>query len=171
MLGGNRSGKSAFAEHLLADEPTVDYIATSARSGDRDWEDRVRRHQQRRPSTWRTIETADVARELRVDSTPALIDSVTAWLTRTMDDCRYWADELAETSARDLDDRLDEFDQAWEATTRRVAAVSDEVGSGVIAPTVAGRRFADRLGVLNQRLAATADEVYLVTAGIAQRLK
>jgi len=125
VLGGNRSGKSAFAEHLLADEPTVDYIATSARSGDRDWEDRVRRHQQRRPSTWRTIETADVARELRVDSTPALIDSVTAWLTRTMDECRYWADELAETSARDLDDRLDEFDQAWEATTRRVASAID----------------------------------------------
>jgi adenosylcobinamide kinase / adenosylcobinamide-phosphate guanylyltransferase len=88
-----------------------------------------------------------------------------------MDECGYWDDELSDVAAKGLAARIDRLCDAWLATPRAVVLVSDEVGSGVVPPTVAGRRFRDQLGLLNQRLAATSDEVFLVTAGIAQRLR
>ena len=71
----------------------------------------------------------------------------------------------------DLDGRVDELCAAWQATARRVVAVSDEVGSGVVPASEAGRRFRDALGRLNQRLAAAADDEHLVVAGLPLQLK
>jgi adenosylcobinamide kinase/adenosylcobinamide-phosphate guanylyltransferase len=98
-----------------------------------------------------------------------LLDSVTGWLGTMLDTVGLWSD------APDAEDRIagevDRFVGAWAATERLVVAVSDEVGSG-LAPAAGERRlFRDALGLLNQRLAASADEVWLVTAGIAQRLR
>jgi adenosylcobinamide kinase/adenosylcobinamide-phosphate guanylyltransferase len=67
--------------------------------------------------------------------------------------------------------RMDRLVTSWAQTGRRVIAVSNEVGSGVVPETSSGRRYRDELGRLNARLAAGADEVWLVTAGIGQRLK
>jgi adenosylcobinamide kinase / adenosylcobinamide-phosphate guanylyltransferase len=171
VLGGNRSGKSRFAEAMLEHEPAVDYIATSAPVDDAEWDERVRRHQLRRSPAWATVETLDLATELGRESPPAMIDSITAWLARVMDECECWDDVLPATAAKELDRRVDQLCDEWSSTARTVVAVSDEVGSGIVAATVSGRRFADTLGALNQRLAAAADEVHLVTAGIARRLK
>ena len=87
-----------------------------------------------------------------------LLESVTTWVSGGLDDA-------------DLAARTDEVVAAWAASPRRVVAVSDEVGGGVVPATVAGRRFRDCLGTLNQRLAAAADAVHLVVAGLPVRLK
>jgi len=168
VLGGSRSGKSAFAEVLLADAAAVEYVATGRTDrDDAEWAGRIRRHRERRPPTWTTVETTDVAAVLAVDGPPVLLDSVTTWLAGVMDDCRSWDDE----PSGDLGERVDAFVAAWSRSPRRAVLVSDEVGLGVVPETVAGRRFRDALGSLNQRLAATADEAVLVVAGMPLRLR
>jgi len=170
VLGGARSGKSAHAEALLADEPAVDYIATTTVDpADAEWAERIARHRERRPAGWNTLETQDLASVLGADGPAALVDSVTAWLTAAMDAAGMWtgAEDADERLARDVDRTVG----AWASTPRLVIAVSDEVGSGIVPDAPAGRLFRDALGLLNQRLAASADEVWLVTAGIPLRLR
>ncbi len=159
VLGGSASGKSAFAESLLAGEPAVDYVATAAqRADDPEWTARLAAHRARRPAHWHTLETLDVAAVLRGDGPAVLLESVTTWVAAALE-------------AADLATRTDEVVTAWTASRRRVVAVSDEVGGGVVPANAAGRRFRDCLGTLNQRLAAAADAVHLVVAGLPVRLK
>jgi adenosylcobinamide kinase/adenosylcobinamide-phosphate guanylyltransferase len=162
VLGGSRSGKSAFAESLLAEAGEageVTYLATALpRPDDPEWAARVAAHQARRPSTWRTVETLDIAAELYNRGGPVLVDSITLWVAATMD-------------RPDAERRVDELCAAWPATARDLVAVSDEVGSGVVPVSADGRRFRDLLGLVNQRLAAAADDVHLVVAGLPLRLK
>ena len=173
VLGGARSGKSATAESMLAVMSTVEYIATGHRQGggDLEWDQRVREHQDRRPAGWRTIETLDVAAALAAPgpAPAALIDCISTWLARVMDDCGVWTGR--EAAGAELTCRTDRLVEAWQSTRRHAVAVSNEVGCGIVPATPSGRRFRDELGWLNTRLAAVADEVWLCTAGIAQRLR
>ena len=170
VLGGARSGKSAYAEALLAAEAEVVYVATAGVDpGDAEWAARIERHRQRRPRSWTTVETTDLASQLATTGPPALVDSVTAWLAGAMDAAGAWDGSGA--AATELSNAVDAVVDAWAATTRHVAAVSDEVGGGIVPDSKSGRLFRDELGLLNQRLAASADEVWLVTAGIPQRLR
>jgi adenosylcobinamide kinase/adenosylcobinamide-phosphate guanylyltransferase len=171
VLGGARSGKSSFAEELLTAERAVDYIACGLvpDGGDPEWTDRVALHRARRPSSWRTIETVDLPAVLSRPGPPVLVDCLTTWLARVMDDCGVWS------QAPDADARVaasvDALLDAWAGTPRRIVAVSNEVGSGVVPATPSGRRFRDELGVLNARVAAASPRVWLVTAGLPQRLR
>ena len=172
VLGGARSGKSATAEGMLAGHDAVDYVATGEPQGggDEEWDARVREHQRRRPAHWRTVETLAVAEGLAVpDGAPVLVDCLTTWLARVMDDCGAWDGDAA--AGRALADRIDRLLDAWQQTPRQAVAVSNEIGSGVVPETAAGRRFRDELGRLNARIAAASDEVWLCTAGIARRLR
>jgi adenosylcobinamide kinase/adenosylcobinamide-phosphate guanylyltransferase len=172
VLGGSRSGKSAYAEELLRDAATVDYVATATTiEGDDEWDLRVALHQARRPATWRTVETGDVAGELSRDGAPALVESVTTWLARVMEDAGCWTEPPHPNATGALTAALDRLVDSWSATVRAVVAVSDEVGSGLVPDTESGRLFRDTLGELNQRMAKAADEVYFVVAGIAQKIK
>jgi adenosylcobinamide kinase/adenosylcobinamide-phosphate guanylyltransferase len=173
VLGGARSGKSATAEAMLADCPAVDYVATGhlPGNGDAEWDERIRLHRARRPGHWRTVETKDLPSVLaEPEPSPAvLIDCLATWLSQTMDECGLWA--ACEDADKQLVARQDELVQAWTMTARRVVAVSNEVGSGVVPATASGRRFRDELGWLNARLATAADEVWICTAGIPTRLR
>ena len=170
VLGGSRSGKSSYAESLLADAAAVDYVATAPdRAGDNEWLRRIAAHRARRPANWRTLETGDLAGVLGAAGPPALIDSITTWLARVMDESDYWS-AIAHPPAA-YRERAEQLCSLWAGAGRHVVAVSDEVGSGIVPETVSGRRFRDELGELNQRLAASADEVYLVVAGIPLRLR
>jgi adenosylcobinamide kinase / adenosylcobinamide-phosphate guanylyltransferase len=168
VLGGSRSGKSAHAERLLADRTDVTYLATSAPAADdAEWAGRVAAHRARRPASWATVETtrpADLVRDGAV-----LVDSVTTWVAALMDESGIWAEELG---ARErLAERCDAVVESWTTTPAHVVAVSDEVGLGVVPETRSGRLFRDVLGTVNQQLAHTADEVWFVVAGLAQRLR
>lgn len=171
MLGGARSGKSSYAEGLLARERVVDYVACGAVPGadDPEWAERVALHRARRPSSWRTIETLDLPGVLGRPGPPVLVDCLTTWLAGVMDESGAWA-EAPGADAR-LAAAVDDLLAAWTSTRRRVVAVSNEVGSGIVPATPAGRRFRDELGVLNARVATSSPRVWLVTAGLPQRLR
>ena len=169
VLGGARSGKSGYAEGLLAAVPRVTYVATAtARPGDDEWQERVRLHQVRRPAGWTTEEDADLPALLTAAQGPVLVDCVSLWLTGVLDACSCWDDAAGLGRARE---RYDELLAAWSATSARTVLVSSEVGWGVVPATASGRLFRDELGRLNAALAATADEVVLVVAGLPLRLK
>jgi len=181
VLGGSRSGKSAHAEQLLDGRDDVVYLATSAGApDDAEWQARVAAHRARRPAGWTTVETTAPSELLRRGA--VLVDSVTTWVAALMDETGVWdtadaggahaapsagADEALDRLARRCDALVDN----WVMTPAHVVAVSDEVGLGVVPETRAGRLFRDTLGTVNQRLAATADEVWFVVAGLPQRLR
>ena len=171
VLGGARSGKSSYAEQLLARAGAVDYVACGLvpDGSDPEWTERVGVHRSRRPASWRTIETLDLPDVLGRPGPPVLLDCLTTWLARVMDDCGVWSDATGADArlAAEVDALLD----AWRATRRRVVAVSNEVGSGVVPATASGRRFRDELGVLNTRVATSSPRVWLVTAGLPRRLR
>ncbi|HEX7105424.1 MAG TPA: bifunctional adenosylcobinamide kinase/adenosylcobinamide-phosphate guanylyltransferase [Acidothermaceae bacterium] len=171
VLGGARSGKSAAAERMLAAEPAVCYVATSSYTDDPEWAARVAAHRARRPASWSTVETTCLAELLRSrtsDDPPLLIDCMTVWLARVIDETGLWQ---ATTGADDaLSARVRDLVEAWRTTRARVVAVSNEIGSGVVPLHPSGRRFRDELGALNARLASVSDDVLLVTAGISRSL-
>jgi adenosylcobinamide kinase / adenosylcobinamide-phosphate guanylyltransferase len=171
VLGGARSGKSSYAEGLLARERSVEYVACGLEpsTDDAEWADRVALHRARRPVSWMTTETVDLVAVLERSGPPVLVDCLTTWLARVMDDCGVWAEEAGADGK--LAAAVDEVVGAWTRTRRRVVAVSNEVGSGIVPATPSGRRFRDELGVLNARVAAASDRVWLVTAGLPQRLR
>ncbi|WP_435244568.1 bifunctional adenosylcobinamide kinase/adenosylcobinamide-phosphate guanylyltransferase [Streptomyces sioyaensis] len=203
VLGGARSGKSLEAERRLAAFPDVVYVATGGtRDGDEDWAQRVSLHRERRPSSWRTVETCDLVPLLEAagpgreaagpgresgtpdtdaagpgsgraaDASPLLIDCLALWLTHVMDEVGAWDDAAWEAGGRRaLRERTDALVAAVRATRRPVVAVSNEVGSGVVPATPAGRRFRDELGRLNAAFAAECEQVLLVVAGQALALR
>jgi len=171
VLGGARSGKSSHAERLLRRERSVDYVACGLAPSEQDpeWAERVALHQARRPASWTTIETLDLASVLGSKGPPVLVDCLTTWLARVMDDCGSWTGEPAADAK--LAAAIGGLVDAWSGSRRRVVGVSNEVGSGIVPATPSGRRFRDELGVLNARIAAASDRVWLVTAGLPRRLR
>jgi nicotinate-nucleotide--dimethylbenzimidazole phosphoribosyltransferase len=168
VLGGARSGKSAFAERWVSDLPDlgpVTYVATAGtRPGDEEWAERVRRHQQRRPASWRTREDTDVAAVLRNAEGTVIVECLSLWLTAVLDDAGAWDGRDALVS---VDAAIDDLVDAWRSCRARIVAVSNEVGSGIVPATPSGRLFRDLLGTLNQQVAAEADRVVLCVAGRA----
>lgn len=162
VLGGIRSGKSAHAESLLADAYEVRYLATGpVPTEDDSWSTRVRAHRDRRPDRFVTVETADPAAELRADAAATvLIDDLGTWLTGVLDRADAWDDQTVS-----VDDHVDELCAAIDDHFGDIVVVSPEVGLSVVAPTSAGRRFADELGALNARVAQVVDRARLVVAG------
>ena len=181
ILGGARSGKSSFAERMLADLPDprpVTYAATAPRyPGDPEWAERIARHRAQRPGSWRTVETGDepaaLAELFRAADGPVLADCLTLWLTSAMDAVRAWDEEIwsSGTGPRRLGGLTRDLIAAYEACPGPVVAVSNELGFGLVPPDPGTRRFRDELGRLNQAFAAAADDVWLVVAGLPVRLK
>ena len=172
VLGGARSGKSSAAERLLAAEASVTYVATAYPADhDDEWSERVRLHRARRPAHWTTLETLDLVGLLAADGEPLLVDCLTLWLTRVMDRHGAWDDAAwATTAEKAVTAEVEALVEAWRTTGRRVVAVSNEVGQGVVPDTSAGRRFRDQMGRLNARVAAVTEDVLWCTAGRVGRL-
>ncbi|MFC8402081.1 bifunctional adenosylcobinamide kinase/adenosylcobinamide-phosphate guanylyltransferase [Streptomyces griseoincarnatus] len=173
VLGGARSGKSVEAERRLESFPEVLYVATGgSRNGDTEWAARVSAHQERRPGSWRTVETCDLVPLLKDEGPPLLVDCLSLWLTDAMDAVGAWDDaEWADGGERALRDRVRALTDAVRETGRTVVAVSNEVGSGIVPATASGRRYRDELGRLNAAFAAECEQVLLVVAGQALVLR
>lgn len=167
VTGGVRSGKSTFAEGLLAETERVTYVATGdPLDDDPDWTERITAHRLRRPATWTTLETTDVADILTAATDPILLDCLGTWLAGRMDRHDAWSGPMDRVHA-DVDALL----AAWASCTAPIVAVTNEVGSGVVPDTASGRVFRDLLGSLNSRVAALADTVVLMTAGVPTHLR
>lgn len=170
VLGGARSGKSHWAEQRFAAQP-VRYLATGYPAEDPEWAERVAAHRARRPRHWHTVETLDLVAELqRADERAVLIDCLTLWLTRRLDQVPAWTQSAALASAH-LEPDIAALVAAVSAARCDVVLVSNEVGSGIVPANPAGRIFADLLGTLNRRVAEQCQEVVLMVAGIPVAVK
>ncbi|MCK6450166.1 MAG: bifunctional adenosylcobinamide kinase/adenosylcobinamide-phosphate guanylyltransferase [Alphaproteobacteria bacterium] len=161
VLGGARSGKSRYAEGLVAASGGGTYLAT-AEALDEEMRARIEEHRQRRASTWTTLEEPiDLAGALaRADARrPLLIDCLTLWLGNVM------------LAGRNVDADCDALIAALGRRAAPVVAVSNEVGLGIVPDNALARAFRDAQGTLNQRVAQLADRVVLLTAGLPLVLK
>jgi len=171
ILGGARSGKSSFAENIAREaEKLVLYIAT-AKAGDSEMAERIRKHQVSRPAGWQTLEiphdignhlTAPLAPVVIVDCITLLVSNILVSLPENtsdevaIDKVRTEIDELVVAQAR--------FGGQW-------LVVSNEVGLGLVPPYPLGRVYRDALGWANQALARAAGRVILMVAGIPVVIK
>jgi adenosylcobinamide kinase/adenosylcobinamide-phosphate guanylyltransferase len=168
-LGGTRSGKSRFGlatTRRLAGDGRAWFLGT-ARAGDPELDDRIARHQRERPAAWPTIDVgANLAAALaRTEpSEPVLIDGLTLWLSTLLGDDLPDIDPI-------LDGPVAAGFAAIAARPGPVVVVSDEVGLGIVPMHAGARAYRDLVGIAHQRLAAMADEAYLLVAGLPLSLK
>ena len=165
VLGGARSGKSAYAEQLATNQQVdVTYIAT-AQAGDDEMAQRIAQHQAQRPTNWKTVEAPlELAHVLQHEAAAdrcLLVDCLTLWLTNCLlqEKQNFWSQQR------------EQFLQRLGELPGSIILVSNEVGHGIVPLGELNRRFVDEAGWLHQAVAQRADRVVLVTAGLPQYLK
>ena len=163
VLGGARSGKSAYAERLVIESGLEAVYVATATAGDAEMAERIAEHKRRRGAMWRTVEAPEDLESVLVreagEGRAVLVDCLTLWLSNLM------------LTGADLTARGRVLaDMARQLPGLRVF-VSNEVGLGLVPDTPLGRRFRDAQGRLNQTMAATADQVIFMAAGLQLVLK
>ncbi len=160
VLGGARSGKSRYAEALLSAYPARVYIAT-AQAFDDEMRARIAEHRARREAGWHTVEAPLDLPGALLDAggAPVLVDCLTLWLSNLM----LGGHDLAAAEAALID--------ALAARPAPTVLVSNEVGLGIVPDNALARAFRDHAGRLHQRLAAIADSVVFMVAGLPMILK
>ena len=164
ITGGQRSGKSRYAEELalsLADNPV--YLAT-AHVWDEEFRERVRRHQERRGPQWTNIEEEKFLSRNDLTGRVAVIDCVTLWLTN------FFFENQNHDTQQVLDMVKAEFDR-FTAQDATFIFVTNEIGSGGVSVDAVQRRFTDLQGWMNQYIASHSDEVILMVSGIPVKIK
>jgi adenosylcobinamide kinase / adenosylcobinamide-phosphate guanylyltransferase len=161
VLGGARSGKSRYAESLIAAVPPPWIYVATAEAGDAEMAERIASHRARRGPDWHTIEAAYDLERVLTDrkSAPVLVDCLTLWLSNLM---------LADGA---VEEEMTRVEKALLQATAPKVVVANEVGYGIVPDHPLGRRFRDAQGIFNQRIAALADRVVLVVAGIPLAVK
>lgn len=162
VLGGARSGKSAYAESMLSNARERLYVAT-AQAQDGEMQDRIRQHQARRGAKWVTIEepidlVGALSTHCRPDR-PAMVDCLTLWVTNLM------------LSQSMVDQEIERFLRSLPDFSGPVVFVASEVGLGIVPDNAMARLFRDHAGRLNQLLAAHCQRVVFVAAGLPLLLK
>ncbi|HZS81818.1 MAG TPA: bifunctional adenosylcobinamide kinase/adenosylcobinamide-phosphate guanylyltransferase [Stellaceae bacterium] len=166
VLGGARSGKSRYAEELVRQAaPAAAYIAT-AQALDAEMGERIRRHRQRRTAAgiaWETVEApldlaASLAETVR-PGRPVLVDCLTLWLSNLM------------LAGRDVEAESAALLACLPALRGPAVLVANEVGLGIVPENALARAFRDHAGALNQKIAAAADRVVFIAAGLPLVLK
>lgn len=169
ITGGQRSGKSTYAEQMalsLADCPV--YLAT-ARVWDDEFRQRVFLHQQRRGPQWTNIEEDKLISSHDFTGRVVVMDCLTLWSTNWFFDARSLEDEIPDIDAV-LESITNEFDRLIEQDATFIV-VTNEIGSGGTSSNATQRRFTDLLGFVNQHVAKRADEVVLMVSGIPVKIK
>jgi adenosylcobinamide kinase/adenosylcobinamide-phosphate guanylyltransferase len=163
ILGGARSGKSPHAEALVTALPPPWHYVATAQAYDAEMRERIALHRERRGEGWQTheapIELPECLAKLGVAAAPILVDCLTLWLTNIM-----LGERDVTAAARALEAALDE-------ARAPVVLVSNEVGLGIVPDNALARRFRDEAGRLHQRLAARADRVLFMVAGLPMVVK
>ncbi|HEY7765103.1 MAG TPA: bifunctional adenosylcobinamide kinase/adenosylcobinamide-phosphate guanylyltransferase [Aestuariivirgaceae bacterium] len=163
VIGGARSGKSAYAERLAQSHPgELVYVATGE-PGDEEMRSRIAHHRQRRGGKWRTIEEpialAHVLRKECRAGRFVLVDCMTLWISNLL-----LADKPIPDAVEELCKLLPQLDGA-------LVLVSNEVGLGIVPDNALARRFRDEAGFANQQIAAACSHVVFIVAGLPLRLK
>lgn len=163
ILGGARSGKSAFAENMATNSGlNLVYLATG-QAYDGEMQDRISKHQTSRGNGWHTIEEPlKLLGILQAEVGPdriILVDCLTLWISNLM-----MADKEIETEIDNLCSGLKDL-------RGPVLFVSNEVGQGIVPDNAMARAFRDHAGRLHQAIATQVEAVYFITAGLSQKLK
>ena len=161
LIGGARSGKSRRALEMAFRQSAPHVFIATAEAHDEEMRTRIDRHRDERGPTWQTVEAPlDLAGTITgAEGGTILVDCCTLWLSNLM------------LAGRDVEQETAALLQALRDTPACVFLVTNEVGAGIVPETPLGRHFRDEQGRLNQRLAAAADTVELVVAGLPLRLK
>lgn len=162
VLGGARSGKSTYAEHLVMASPPPWIYCATGQAFDAEMTTRIAAHQARRNANWRTVDVPLELPEVLLGcptGQTVLIDCLTLWTSNLM---------LAE---RDISVATADLMAALQSTAGPVVAVSNEVGLGIVPENALARRFRDEAGRMNQKIAALADRVVFIVAGLPLALK
>ncbi len=162
VLGGARSGKSAFAESLLGAAPRPVYLAT-AQALDDEMVEKIRLHRERRGDRWLTVEEpleiADALRRHADGDSAVLLDCLTLWMSNLMH------------AGRDVDTESQHLLESLASLKGPVVCVSSEVGLGVMPENALSRRYLNQLGQLHQNIAEQAARVYFLVAGVPTLIK
>jgi len=177
LLGGARSGKSSYAERLAKELGGRVLFVATAEAGDEEMRRRIEKHKKGRPAGWKTLEASlDVAACLpgpAVQADVVILDCITLLMNNIL--CRQMAGGEAELDAERVEKEANlEIDALIECMKKSQASfiiVSNEVGCGLVPADAMSRLYRDMLGRANQTLAAFADYVYLMVAGIPLPLK
>ncbi|MCG2711869.1 MAG: bifunctional adenosylcobinamide kinase/adenosylcobinamide-phosphate guanylyltransferase [Candidatus Omnitrophica bacterium] len=165
ITGAARSGKSKLAVDWAKKSLKKIVFLASCAPLDEEMKQRVAKHKQARPGDWKTIEepvnAADVIKKAEADEL-VIFDCLTLWITNIM--LKLNEEEL-------INEKIEELLLALRQAKAEVIIVSNEVGWGIVPENKLARQFRDIAGLTHQRLAGISDEVYLVTAGLAQKLK
>jgi adenosylcobinamide kinase/adenosylcobinamide-phosphate guanylyltransferase len=173
VLGGARSGKSAFAQRLARElgGERVLFVAT-ADAGDEEMQRRIEKHRQKRPAGWRTLEAQSNAgraiMEHAGEATVFLLDCLAVLVSNLLTGVE---DPFAPEVEARVTSEVQELLACAGQVTGYLVVVSNEVGMGLVPPFPLGRAYRDLLGQANQALAQRADEVYLLVAGLPLALK
>ena len=162
-MGGARSGKSRYAEWMVENVASGGTYCATAEAGDAEMAERIAAHQARRGPLWRTVEEplglASVIATQTTPERPLLIDCLTLWLSNLL------------LAGKPIDEEAELLCNALRLAAGPVVLVANEVGMGLVPETPLGRRFRDAAGRLNQKVAALADRVVFVAAGLPLVLK
>ncbi|TDP00651.1 bifunctional adenosylcobinamide kinase/adenosylcobinamide-phosphate guanylyltransferase [Flavobacterium sp. 245] len=163
ITGGERSGKSSYAQKLALELSNAPIYVATARKWDADFQNRIDRHQLERDERWNNIEKEKYLSEIDFTGKVALIDCVTLWLTNFFIDTKN-------DVALSLEEAKNEFNKIAKQNGTLII-VTNEIGMGVHAETHIGRKFTELQGWMNQFLASNADEVVLMISGIPVKIK
>jgi adenosylcobinamide kinase / adenosylcobinamide-phosphate guanylyltransferase len=162
VIGGARSGKSVYAERLATESGLQPIYVATAEAGDAEMAERIAHHRARRGPEWKTVEAPDRLEAALASEAGAgravVVDCLTLWLSNRM-------------LAGDADARSKALPATLRGLPGLVVCVSNEVGMGIVPDTPLGRRFRDAQGRLNLSVAAIADCVILMAAGLPLVLK
>ena len=169
ITGGQRSGKSSYAERLaLSLSPTPVYLAT-AHAWDEEFIRRIENHKARRGTQWTNIEEERFLSQHNVNDRVIVVDCVTLWCTNF-----FFSSSNEGKNKPDVSKVLSEMKAEFDKFTAQNATfifVTNEIGSGEISSNPLQRQFTDLQGWLNQYIASKADEVILMTCGIEMKIK
>lgn len=163
ITGGQRSGKSRYAQKLAETRSEKPVYLATARVWDEDFANRIKRHQNDRGKQWTTIEEEVHLSKNNFEGKTVLLDCITLWLTNIYHDNKYNV-ELALSQAK----------KEWAQFTRQnftLIVVSNELGMGVHPENETARKFADLQGWMNQYIAQEANSVILMVSGIPVKIK
>ncbi len=163
VLGGARSGKSRYAERLVESAASVGTYCATAEAGDAEMTERIAAHRARRGPFWHTVEAplalAPVIAGEAASERPLLIECLTLWLSNLL------------LAGKPVDEEAETLCAALQLASGPIVLVANEVGMGLVPETALGRKFRDAAGRLNQEVAALADRVVFVAAGLPLVLK
>ncbi len=163
ITGGQRSGKSSYAQKLAKEYSENPVFLATAKIWDDDFKNRIERHKSDRDHTWQTLEENKNISKFNLKNKTVVLDCITLWLTNFYVDNNY-----------DITQTLSQAKSEWNNFIKqdfKLIVVSNELGMGIHSNNEIGRKFADLQGWMNQYIASMADNVYFMVAGIPLKIK